>query len=193
MYVVVAIGLVLLWRGRSQFSAPGVDRMLFANALMGFGAWHVVDAVLSHWVLGIHRIRMDVDNPLVWDLMWLAVFGLLPLAAGIMMRRRRSDASRLMSAPLALAAAVAITAPLAALPPSDETTTMVMFRPGIEAHEAFNALMAAEARLIWSDPSQQVWAVELPVNADRAQLYAQGALLISQSILPAGWIDWISA
>ena len=125
--------------------------------------------------------------------MWLAVFGLLPLAAGIMMRRRRSDASRLMSAPLALAAAVAITAPLAALLPSDETTTMVMFRPGIEAHEAFNALMAAEARLIWSDPSQQVWAVELPVNADRAQLYAQGALLISQSILTAGCFDWISA
>src|SRR5690606_25161936 len=35
-----------------------------------------------------HRIRMDVPNPLPWDLGWLLVFGLLPLFAGLWLRRR---------------------------------------------------------------------------------------------------------
>nr|WP_234895992.1 DUF2243 domain-containing protein [Sinorhizobium medicae] len=51
-------------------------------AFMGFGAWHVVDAVLSHWLLGLHRIKMDSTNPLYWDLLWLAVFGVGPLMLG---------------------------------------------------------------------------------------------------------------
>ncbi|CAO3443196.1 hypothetical protein [Azospirillum argentinense] len=69
MYVVAVVGLWLLWRSRRRFVEPGADRLLFANALIGFGVWHILDGVLSHWILGLHRIRMDSANPLLWDLL----------------------------------------------------------------------------------------------------------------------------
>ena len=75
MYAVGGVGLWLLWRSRAEFGRAGADRLLFSNALIGFGAWHVVDAVASHWLLGIHRIRMDSDVPLVWDLIPKALTG----------------------------------------------------------------------------------------------------------------------
>jgi hypothetical protein len=40
-------------------------RSLLADALLGFGAWHIVDDVISHWILGIDRIRMDSPDPLM--------------------------------------------------------------------------------------------------------------------------------
>lgn len=87
MYVTTVIGLWLLWGTKKEFPASGGDRRLFACALIGFGAWHVLDGVLSHWILGIHRIRTDVDNPLFWDVLWLGVFGVVPLVLGWFMRR----------------------------------------------------------------------------------------------------------
>lgn len=192
MYVVTGLGLWLLWRTRRDFAAPGADRRLLANALIGFGAWHVIDGVLSHWVLGVHRIRMDVDNPLFWDVLWLGAFGLVPLAIGWLVRAGGPDHTRrIMSSPLALVLAVAVAAPLAALPAPGDGPVMVLFRPGISPAEAAAAMQAVGGRLVWTDPSQQLWALDLPANGDLNRLYAHGALLVSNAILPAGCLDWI--
>src|SRR5690606_12976069 len=79
MYVILGSALFLLFRHRN---AP---RMSTASTvgmgLFGFAVWHILDAVLSHWLLGIHRIKMDAANPLAWDLAWLLIFGIIPLAA----------------------------------------------------------------------------------------------------------------
>jgi len=48
---------------------------------------------------------------------------------------------------LALAAVVA--APIAALPAGETGQVIVMFRPGMEGAPAFNALAAADARVLW--------------------------------------------
>lgn len=80
MYAVAAFGLWRLWRMWAALDTAGTDRALAAWSLIGFGAWHLLDAVGSHWLLGIHRIRMDVGNPLARDLAWAAVFGLASLA-----------------------------------------------------------------------------------------------------------------
>jgi uncharacterized membrane protein len=82
MYVVVAAGLWMLWRSWQRAEAAS-GRLLAATMLIGFGTWHMLDSVLSHWLLGIHRIRMDSEFPLMWDLIWFAVFGLLPFALGV--------------------------------------------------------------------------------------------------------------
>jgi hypothetical protein len=58
--------------------------------LLGFGSWHVADGILSHWLLGIHRIKLDSPSPLAWDLSWFVVFGLLPIAIGRVLMRRRA-------------------------------------------------------------------------------------------------------
>lgn len=68
MYVVALIGLYLLWRAQSRFSETHAARRFLGIALIGFGTWNIFDAVLSHWILQIHRIRIDSANPLGWDL-----------------------------------------------------------------------------------------------------------------------------
>jgi len=83
MYGVAAVGLWLGWRdGRG---APPMGAVL-----AGFGAWHLVDTLLVHWVMRLHRVRMDVAAPLAWDVGWAAVFGVVPVVAGLRLGGRGS-------------------------------------------------------------------------------------------------------
>ncbi|TCZ59855.1 DUF2243 domain-containing protein [Roseicella aquatilis] len=84
-YLILALGLALLW------ARPGVvPAGWFA---IGFGAWHVLDAVVIHWALGLHRIRQDSPQPLLWDLLFFAL-GLAISALGWVWRRRTPALSR---------------------------------------------------------------------------------------------------
>src|SRR5690606_25217718 len=87
MYAIALAGLWMLWQARAGFRDGAAARFL-AWLLIGFGAWHVLDAVASHWLLGIHRIKPGSANPLAWDLGWLLAFGAAPLAIGLVLRRR---------------------------------------------------------------------------------------------------------
>jgi len=58
--------------------------------LIGFRLWHVVDSVLSHSALGIHRIKLDSPDPLIWDLVWFFAFGVAPVLVGTLLMRRKS-------------------------------------------------------------------------------------------------------
>ena len=72
--------LLILWRHGDRRPA---DRILLAWAVLGFSIWQFVDVVLVHWIVGIHRVRVGVPNPLLWDLGWLVVFGATSLVLGI--------------------------------------------------------------------------------------------------------------
>jgi uncharacterized membrane protein len=189
MYAVMAVGLWLLWRSRVAFLDDRSDRLFAAAMLVGFGLWHIVDAVFSHWLLGIHHIRMATDNVLLWDMSVFA-FGLLVTAAGLWLARHRPQSARAAwrrprALPGVLVGLVVGAGMVAAQTPPGAATT-VLFRPGTDADAALAAVAAVEARLIWSDPSQPtLWVIE--VDAARTpHLYASGAILISRSILPAG-------
>jgi uncharacterized membrane protein len=62
-FVLAAGGLVLLWRGGPPRPA---DRIVLGWAVLGFAAWQFADVTLVHWAMGLHRVRIDVPNPLVW-------------------------------------------------------------------------------------------------------------------------------
>jgi len=188
MYVVAVVGLWLLWRGR-----PDGDRRIVANALIGFGVWHMVDGVLSHWLLGIHRIRMDSPNPLAWDLFWFVAFGVLFVVAGWWLRRRPDGPAGGRRAPALLTLAVLLAGPIAALPPPGADTALVLFPPGTGAAQALAAVAAVDGRAVWSDASGDLWAVALPDPAEAGQLYAHGALLVSRGLFPAGCFAWSRA
>jgi uncharacterized membrane protein len=195
MYVVAIAGLWLAWRSRRAFTLPDAGRRLLAAALIGFGIWHALDALLSHWLLGIHRIRMDTSIPLVWDLAWLVLFGIVPLAAGILLGRHGSGdgeghGRRRFMAPASLALLVLVSGPIAALPASGTGMVMVLFRPDVSAKQAFAALAAMDARPVWNDPSGQLWAIEEGVGRNPWRLYAEGALLVGGGLLPAGCLGW---
>ncbi len=192
MYVVTLVGMWLLWKARSAFAAPHADRTLLSWALVGFGAWHIVDGIVSHWVLGIHRIRMDSANPLFWDLLWFVVFGVAFVVAGYFVRsggRGRSGGAR--HAPAALAAIAVIAGGGAALPAAqDGAPVVVVFRPGLDPAAAFAAMTSVDGRLVWSDRRDHVWAIDVPKGISLLPLYRHGAIMVSGSIVPLGCLDW---
>jgi len=195
VYAIAALGLWLLWRARGGIAAAHGRRLLGA-ALLGFGVWQVVDVVGFHWVVGIHRIRVDVPNPLLWDLGWLAVIGLPPLLAGLWLRRSASEGGgggghgRAAAAMLALSVLGA--APWASLPPSGEAgrAVVVLFRPGLGLEGAVAAVAAADGRVVWADASGELLAVRLGPEASAWQLYRHGALLVGTSGPVAGCLAW---
>ncbi len=196
VYAVAALGLWLLWRARGGLAAADGRRLLGA-ALLGFGAWQAVDVAGFHWVAGIHRIRVDVPDPLLWDLGWLAVVGLPPLLAGLWLRRSAAGGAspggggghgRAAAAMLALSVLGA--APWASLPPPGATTAVVLFRPGLGLEGAFAAVAAADGRVVWSDASGELLTVELGPEASAWRLYRHGALLVGTSGPAAGCLAW---
>jgi hypothetical protein len=148
--------------------------------------------VLSHWLLGLHRIRMDVANPLAWDLGWLALFGVLPALAGVAWLRRARGGpgggdGRALAASLALA--VLVGGPVAAIPsPGDQV--LVFFDPRRDAASHLRTLARADARLLWVDRSGSLWAVKLADRRATRELYAGGAWFVSSSALALGCVAW---
>lgn len=199
MYAVALAGLWLLWRRRRRLGCADGVRGALVPFLLGFGAWHVVDAVLSHWVLGIHRIKWDAPNPLVWDIGWLVAFGLAPIVLALLLRRR---GGRVPPAAAAGLAALVIGAGVwAARPPldpspgqaagqsADRALTTIVFAPGVSAGEALSRAMGAGDALVWSD-GRGVFVVTGVARAAVPGLYARGALLVSGAATAPGCFAW---
>jgi uncharacterized membrane protein len=189
MYLVALAGGVLLVRRRASLVQPQAGARLLGAALIGFGAWHVTDTVLSHWLLGIHRIRIASPDPLFWDLLWLAVFGLAPLALGFGMRRGSGPGGHVTA--LALAGLAVATGSWAAWPPADDGSTLVVFRPGLSMGAELNALLRAGAAPL--SAKQGVWVVRWTGERSLGRLYAGGALLVGASPVGAGCLTWMRA
>ncbi|MFC3168864.1 DUF2243 domain-containing protein [Paracoccus fontiphilus] len=192
MYGIAALGLWLLWRTGRGSPLPG--RGLAGAALIGFGAWHVVDTLLSHWILGIHRIKVDSPNPLFWDLLWLVVFGLLPAALGLRLlrgtggglSRRGSRVAGLFLSLVTLGAGA-----IALRPPPDQPLTAAVFRQSLGQAGIDAVLKEAGAELVWTDGNGVV-LIDLP-QGRKWHLYRRGALLVSGAGLPPGCFSWSAA
>lgn len=194
MYVVAAIGLWGLWRSRAQ-QEDASGAALLGGILVGFGFWHTVDSVLSHWVLGIHRVKLDSPNPLLWDLIWFAAFAALPLVVGWMLLRRRRGIEGLNRSTISLVVVGLLTAGAglwAAQPPEGQPFTTVVFSPSVTPQAAMAAVVAEGAGLIWSDPEMGVLVVAVDKNR-RFNFYRHGALLVSGAGTGAGCFNWSAA
>lgn len=195
MYVIAAASLWGLWRARNDVRGRW-GLQTFGAVLIGFGVWHVVDSLLSHWVLGIHRIKLDSPNPLMWDLIWFFAFGVLPiLIGGLLVKwKQGSPPAPPPTLTVLLLGLISTGAGVwAAQPPSGQPEfTTVVFRPGGGPETAIRAMAATDARLVWSDPGMSV--VVFSVDSSRRwSLYRHGAMLVSGSGLPAGCFDWSRA
>jgi uncharacterized membrane protein len=179
-YALTTLGLWLLWAGRGG---------------LGFGAWHVADAVLNHWIVGLHRIRMAAEHPLAWDLLWVVPFGLGALLAGLRLLRRPPSGGPgglRRSAPLLLALAVLTAGPISALPPADVPAgrALVVFRPGMSFADIVTDSEAAHGRPVWSDRAGGVWLIALDPGESAARLYRHGVLLVSNGPVAVGsWFE----
>src|SRR5690606_13404379 len=114
-------------------------------------------AILSHWITGIHRIRIDSSNPLSWDLAWFFVFGVVPAVIGLMTRRGTGSGHGTLTAS-ALAAATLAGGIWAAQSPAEAGTAIAVFRPGLSEGEVMQAIGASGGSLVWQ--SRGIWAVQ---------------------------------
>lgn len=191
MYAIALCGLWSLWRSR-QDAARLSGTALLADGLIGFGTWHILDAVLSHWILGIHHIRMDAGNPLPWDLLWFAVFGVGVLLAGLVLRRRAVRVHSLdsgRSAPIAMALAVLVAGSVAALPSRDARQVVVLVPPS-QVNRMLDGLAAIGGGILWSDRSGAVWVLSVAPDGAAGRLYEHGAWLVSRSPAALGCLAW---
>ncbi|MFC5462363.1 DUF2243 domain-containing protein [Massilia niabensis] len=190
MYLIAVIGLWKLWKAR-EVAASG-DRVLLASSALGFGVFNIVDAAVFHWILRFHRIRLDTDNPLFWDLLWFVVFGLAFVALAWWLQRGSGPiGGKASTATLALA--VLVGGPVAALPPQDADTVMVFFKPGTTPAQVFAGIDAVDGRILWAAPQGDVWALDVRDKSKTAALYRHGAFLVSNSALAVGCVKWTSA
>jgi uncharacterized membrane protein len=196
MYVVAVVGLWLLWSAQRRREAY-TGRRLLGVILIGFGTWHALDAVLSHWLLGIHRIRMDSEVPVVWDLLWLGIFGFIPLAIGLLLwERGNSGGGRERRVPRALVPVLLTMFVLgsgaqALRPPAGSNFTTVLFMPGTTPPKVFAAIGAVDGELVWSDPSGELVVIRMTDGQSGWKLFRRGAILVGGAGLPAGCLNYL--
>jgi hypothetical protein len=191
MYGLAVIGVALLWARRLQLSTEGTARRFIGAVVLGFGAWNVVDAVLFHWVLRIHHIRLEPEAALVSDILWLVALGLVPLLVGWRLWRTNGGGTPATASSL-LVVLVLVGAAAASLAPRNDPMTAVLFRPGLSDIDVLNAVAAVDGRLAWTDRTGRVVVIALEDQAARWRLYRHGAILVGGAG-PAGCLAWARA
>jgi uncharacterized membrane protein len=195
-YLLALIALAGLWRERGDLSlTPG--RRVFGAALIGFGLWHIVDAIAFHWVLQIHRIRIDSDQPLLWDLVWFSAFGLLPAAIGWRWTKVDRGPGPGFAAATGLALATVVAGVLTLLPAPSQATepnadpsfTVIAFAPGLGPQRAIAALDRAGGRLVHANETLSLVVAQVD-PAKRLGLYRDGAIMVSGTLAALGCVNW---
>lgn len=85
-YVIILVGLILLWRAVNRTDVPQSPRTIFGAFLLGMGSFNIFDSIVNHWILQIHHIRSG-SNEFAYDLAFfvigiiLAVFGMTQVRA----------------------------------------------------------------------------------------------------------------
>jgi len=187
MYVLGLIGTVLvIRRSNGERLAGGSD--LLRWLIVGFSAWHIIDAVLSHWLLGIHRIRMDSAQPLLWDLAWLLVFGTVPLLVAL--RLPSAGGSRNVAAGLLVVTMASGVVAGAGSTVAGPQETIVVFRKNVSQARMMATVVGAGGSLRWTDASGSVWGISDVSFTGMVRLYAGGAALVSTTPALAGCLAW---
>ena len=84
-WVLTAIGVGLLWSRSRRGEAIAPDRALVGWLVVGWGAFNVLDEIVSHALLGLHHIREGEDE-LAYDMGFLAL-GVLQVVVGALLVR----------------------------------------------------------------------------------------------------------
>ena len=85
-WIVVAIGLAALWSRARRGGWVWPGRALLGWMAVGWGVFNVIEGVVDHHLLRIHRVNPNAADPLLWDLGFLA-FGVALIVGGWLLQR----------------------------------------------------------------------------------------------------------
>jgi uncharacterized membrane protein len=96
-YVLVAVGLAILWRHARRVHIRWSGKLLGGGMLMGFGLFNLVEGLIDHQVLGLHHVNETVPRPqwIYWDMGFLAWGALMLLGGWALLRRGRRETAAL--------------------------------------------------------------------------------------------------
>jgi uncharacterized membrane protein len=92
VWVLTAIGLLLLWRAGARRDVPWSGKTFFGSLLAGWGVFNFVEGVIDHLLLGIHHVNEYAADKLPWDLAFLASGVALLVLGWTFIRAGRGDA-----------------------------------------------------------------------------------------------------
>ncbi|GAM16419.1 DUF2243 domain-containing protein [Mesobacillus selenatarsenatis] len=87
----------LLWGGVKIFQDARKNqlgyswRIFLGGIFIGGGAFNLVEGIVDHHILQVHRVKPLAENPLMYDLAFLAI-GALLVVIGFMIKRLEQNA-----------------------------------------------------------------------------------------------------
>ena len=87
----------LIWGGVKIFQDARKNqlgsswRIFLGGIFIGGGAFNLVEGIVDHHILQVHRVKPLADNPLMYDLAFLAI-GALLVVIGFMIKRLEPNA-----------------------------------------------------------------------------------------------------
>ncbi|WP_018924342.1 DUF2243 domain-containing protein [Salsuginibacillus kocurii] len=79
-------GAIILWLGGKPTDLSKGIRYVVSGILIGGGSFNLIEGIINHHILQVHRVRPDADHPLLYDLGFLAS-GAILLVVGLLLRR----------------------------------------------------------------------------------------------------------
>ncbi|WP_079506072.1 DUF2243 domain-containing protein [Mesobacillus jeotgali] len=87
--VALVAGGILLWlAGRPTEVSKGISKLI-ANFLIGAGVFNLVEGIVNHHIVQIHRVKPGDPNAIMYDLAFLGL-GLLLVITGKLIRGKAS-------------------------------------------------------------------------------------------------------
>jgi uncharacterized membrane protein len=87
-YIFTIVGVWLLWGVLRERDGQWSNRVFIGLLILGWGIFNVVEGLVDHHILRIHRVREDAANPMVWDIGFL-IWGAAMVAIGWYLQRRK--------------------------------------------------------------------------------------------------------
>lgn len=88
--ITLVVGGILLWLAGNPTDLSRGVRSLVGGFFIGCGIFNLVEGIINHHLLEIHRVKPGDPNALFYDLSFLALGGLL-LLIGLLIKRTKEN------------------------------------------------------------------------------------------------------
>ena len=86
---ITIIGVGLLWSAAHKKETFPIRWEFIGLLLFSFGLFNIIEGIINHHILSLHHVKDD-PNPLIWDLAFLAIAGVLFIGIGWALMMRKS-------------------------------------------------------------------------------------------------------